>query len=88
VQNMKRPDKRWELHSRVHRGTFKRPFQESLHSQSGMDTEPLGIAPWRTKIVHTRWESLNQIYEEIPGLPYGFHLTRQHEPLDALGWGS
>jgi len=84
-------DKRLDdLHSRVHRGTYRaQPKRAYIEKEDGR-MRPLGIAALEDKIVqHAVGRVLNEIYEEdFKGFSYGFRPGRsQHDALDALKQG-
>src|SRR5258705_10008967 len=77
-----------ELHSRIHRGTYRAlPSRRRYIPKSDGRQCPLGIAALEDKIVQRAVvEVLNAIYEEdFLGFSYGFRPRRgQHDALDAL----
>ena len=79
-----------DLHSRVHRGAYRRFHREGSTSRRRTDGKrPLGIAALEDKIVqHAVVTILNNIYEEdFLGFSYGFRPGRsQHKALDALSY--
>jgi group II intron reverse transcriptase/maturase len=80
-----------ELHSRVHRGTYRAlPSRRRYIPKPDGRQRPLGIAALEDKIVQRAVvEVLNAIYEEdFLGYSYGFRPGRgQHDALDALAVG-
>src|SRR5262252_3738891 len=80
-----------ELHSRVHRGTYRAlPSKRAYIPKPDGRQRPLGIAALEDKIVqHAVGTVLNQIYEEdFLGFSYGFRPGRSaHDALDALSVG-
>ena len=80
-----------ELHSRVHRGTYRAlPSRRRYIPKPDGRQRPLGIAALEDKIVQRAVvEVLNAIYEEnFLGFSYGFRPGRgQHDALDALAVG-
>ena len=81
-------DRLQDLHSRVHRGTYRAwPSRRKFIPKGNGKLRPLGIAALEDKIVQSAVaEVLNQIYEEdFRGFSYGFRPGRgQHQALDAL----
>lgn len=81
-------DRLEDLHSRVHRGTYRAmPSRRQYIPKGNGKQRPLGIAALEDKIVQSAVaEVLNQIYEEdFRGFSYGFRPGRgQHQALDAL----
>lgn len=84
-------DKLAELHSRIHRGTYRaQPSKRAYIPKADGRQRPLGIAALEDKIVQQAVVTvLNQIYEEdFVGFSYGFRPGRsQHQALDALWVG-
>jgi RNA-directed DNA polymerase len=83
-------DRLIDLHSRVHRGTYRaKPRDESLFRRL-TGSNPLGIAALEDKIVQQAVVTiLNQIYEvDFKGFSYGLWPGRSaHQALDALTVG-
>jgi len=79
-----------DLHSRVHRGTFRAtPSRRVYIEKADGRQRPLGVAALEDKIVQQAVVTiLNQIYEEdFLGFSYGFRPGRsQHQALDALSY--
>lgn len=81
-------DRLEDLHSRVHRGTYRAlPSRRQYIPKGNGKQRPLGIAALEDKIVQSAVAGvLNQIYEEdFRAFSYGFRPGRgQHQALDAL----
>jgi group II intron reverse transcriptase/maturase len=84
-------DRLVDLHSRVHRGTFRaQPSRRVYIPKADGRQRPLGIAALEDKIVQQAVVLiLNQIYEvDFKGFSYGFRPGRSpHQALDALAVG-
>jgi group II intron reverse transcriptase/maturase len=84
-------DRIQDLHSRVHRGTYRAQPSRRVYIPKGDGRQrPLGIAALEDKIVQQAVATiLNQIYEvDFRGFSYGFRAGRkQHDALDALTVG-
>ena len=81
-----------DLHSRVHRGTFRaQPSRRVYIPKADGRQRPLGIAALEDKIVQQAVVTiLNQIYEvDFKGFSYGFRqgLQSSSRQLDALAVG-
>ena len=81
-------DRLVDLHSRVHRGTFRaQPSRRVYIPKADGRQRPLGIAALEDKIIQQAVVTiLNQIYEvDFKGFSYGFRSGRSpHQALDAL----
>src|SRR6202040_3741732 len=84
-------DRLVDLHSRVHRGTFRaQPSRRVYIPKADGRQRPLGIAALEDKIVQQAVVTvLNEIYEvDFQGFSYGFRPGRSpHQALDALTAG-
>ena len=84
-------DRLVDLHSRVHRGTFRaQPSRRVYIPKADGRQRPLGIAAVEDKVVQQAVVTiLNQIYEvDFKGFSYGFRPGRSpHQALDALTVG-
>src|SRR6202044_2853271 len=84
-------DRLVDLHSRVHRGTFRAQSSRRVYIPKADGRQrPLGIAALEDKIVQQAVVTiLNQIYEvDFQGFSYGFRPGRNpHQALDALTVG-
>src|SRR6202167_3897665 len=84
-------DRLVDLHSRVHRGTFRAQSSRRVYIPKADGRQrPLGIAALEDKIVQQAVVLiLNQIYEvDFKGFSYGFRPGRSpHQALDALAVG-
>ncbi len=84
-------DRLIDLHSRVHRGTYRaQPSRRVYIPKADGRERPLGIAAVEDKIVQQAVVTiLNQIYEvDFKGFSYGFRPGRSpHQALDALSVG-
>ncbi len=81
-------DRLVDLHSRVHRGTFRaQPSRRVYIPKADGRQRPLGVAALEAKIVQQAVVTiLNQIYEvDFKGFSYGFRPGRSpHQALHAL----
>ncbi len=84
-------DRLIDLHSRVHRGTYRaQPSRRVYIPKADGRQRPLGIAALEDKIVQQAVVTvLNEIYEtDFRGFSYGFRPGRNpHQALDALNAG-